>query len=477
MGSLALGEGEAADSGIMDVIDLSMFDRALTLIYDQNGGQAYVADGSYGTGADGQPDAVIMSDGHIDGMANPGARFGFYGAERIIGAAHDSAAGTGTYFVVQPAGTDPTTPAPYVADLAINGNGGDSVISLMLPDLRSFPGHVMIGGSGAPPFPVNEDEANYLPLSIPGVNPSPMTSGELLEATVVQARRLIIAGDIVTRGSLLLIGSAVALQANVYTGVTPAAMNVERGNSEVAIVATGAAPSGGDIEGNGLITSVLADMERERAIASGHGVIIISGTFENAVNTVIDLGSGRLQFAQGDSGIVLFNPSSRFLGATIQPAIDDYIRQRLGLVELNALVLSVFNPANDLSQTGTLSIDTSLFEQDLTLFSLIGKGISLYLSLCEEVEGCAPPVELVEIDELLKDAKEKLMELQLRLRQGGVDVADLVRRFEKVVRDLIDLRREFVEIFGEGRLFNQKNGIYEVSIPPWEYMTIAQADL
>ena len=491
VGSLALGETSETTNSV-DTLDLSMFGSPLTIIYSELGGSAYAADNTYGMDMDTEADAVIMSDGHATtGMPNPGPTSGIFGAERLIGAAHVVAEGgtasSGTYLVVQPAGNR------YATDLAINGTadalGSVPVVSLMLPDLSMFPGHVLLGGSGAPPFPINGPSATYLPLSVPGVNTNPSDSdlaNDMTVHTVVQARRLIIAGDVELPGSLVIMGSSVFLLADVATGVTGDDMTstmttTDSSSSELAIIATGGATDADEnnaYDGDGFVTNVLASMERERNISADHAFMAVRRTFSNAITTVVNLESGRLQFAQGNAGIVLFNPSSRFIGITAQPEIDSYIRQRLGLT-LNTLVLSVFNPASDLTQTATLFIDTSLFEQDLTLFSLIGKGISLYLSLCEEIEGCAPPVELEEIDDLLRQARERLAELKQRLEGAGgsayLALTDSIRRFEKVVRDLSDLRQEFVEIFGEGRYLPPGDNIYEVSVPPWEYMLVAQS--
>ena len=347
-----------------------------------------------------------------------------------------------------------------------------------------------MGGSGAPPFPINGPDATYLPLSVPGVNTNPSDSDlmdEMTVHTVVQARRLIIAGEIDIPGSLVIMGSSVSLLADVSTGASASASDMastmtttDRSGSELAIITTGGASDAGNgYDGDGFVTNVLASMERERNIRSGHALMAVRRTFSNAITTVVNLESGRLQFAQGDAGIVLFSPSSRFLGASILPEIDVYTRRRLGLT-LNTLVLSVFNPASRLTQTTALFIDTGLFEQDITLFSLIGKGISLSLSLCESVEGCAPSIGLREIDGLLQQARERLVELKRRLQAAGgsapLALADAVRRYEKVVRDLVSLRQEFLELFSEDHHLPSDN-THEVSVPPWEHMLVAQSSV
>ena len=485
MGELGLGEGADPDNdAAVDVLDVSMFGSPLTLIYTENGGSAYAADGTYGS-MNGVVDAVIMGDGHGDGVNN-----GMFGAERIIGTAHNPDAGTGSYLVVQPTGDS------YSQDLAINGVV-DGAISLMLPDISQFPGHVLIGGSGVPPFPLNEPGSVYLPLSVPGINtlPESATVQEIMAATVVQARKLIIAGELAVPGSLVLMGSAVELRADVYTGVTAddtdPAMATERENTELAIIATGGAgddfDTTNDFADDGLVVNTLGDMERERNIYSGHALMVIRENFTGTISTVVYLEDGMLQFVQGDAGTPLFDPTSLFIGTTLQPNIDRYIGHRLGL-PLGSQTLSVFNPASELVQASaspvnTIDMDTGFFEKDLTppLFDMAGEGISLYLSMCNGAKNCAPPMELEEIDAMIQQAVAKLAELRRQLQDstGSVRayILESLYRFEKVVRDLNNLRQEVIEALGENNSMPGNDGVLEVSVPPWEYNTLAQAGI
>ena len=500
-GSLALGEdipssspgsGGGFDTSV-DTLDTSLFNAPLTLIYDQYGGSAYVADGFYGSVTDGSPDSVIGSDGHFSGES-----FGIYGAEKITGAAHnpgsDSSPGTGTYLVVQPSG------GQYQYDLAVSGYSSSpasspsmspsssfSGFSLMLPDMMSFAGYVIMGGTDAPPFPLNDDNGARLPLSVPAptapISPglgrnSPFVNQEDDDPIRVQARRTIVMGQLDISGSTSVMGSAVSLQGdlNVMTstaasgGTAPAAV----GTGELAIVATGGSPV--DFEGNGDIQAVLSSGESTRSISASNALIVSRGTFRAAAATMLDLRSGTLQYAQGDEGSVSFSRGSSFVGATeLSDSIEEYAVADLGLANLNVLVLTVAdNPASDFIQSAAIYVDVGLLEEDLTLSSIVGKGISLYLSLCEEIEGCAPPVELADIDRLLQQGRERLDSLKQQLQSGSDAVAELVLRFEKIVRDLVVLRREFVEIFGEGNFDSWDSNIFEASTQPWEYTGLAQ---
>ncbi|MCH7696770.1 MAG: hypothetical protein IIB73_10850, partial [Proteobacteria bacterium] len=67
-------------------------------------------------------------------------------------------------------------------------------------------------------------------------------------------------------------------------------------------------------------------------------------------------------------------------------------------------------------------IDVGLFEEDLSLFGVIGKGIALALAQCEEVEGCAPNVTEEELDQLIDALQARIDELDKRLVEAEQEV-------------------------------------------------------
>ena len=330
---------------------MSGYGSPLSLVYTERGGSAYVAGNAGGI------ETVIAGDGHGDGV---GA--GMYGAEAIIGAAHG--AGIGSYLVVQPSGEQ------YGNDLVINGaDAGIDAVSLALPSLDSFLGPVMLGGSAAPPFPIGGAGAAPLPLSVPGAG--------------VRARRLVIAGEVELAGPLVVMGSAVVLQANLSTG-----------GSGLVIVATGGA-SAAQPDGDGFVTSVLASGEGRRNISAGSALMVAARTFSNADSVVVALGAGQLQYAQGFSeSVPTFADGSSFIGVAF--GAGEYLRA-LGLGNINTglALLSGHNPASALLQLAPLSPDMALSGQPAgLLFGLVGNGVFLPPSLCGSLEGCAPPLEL-----------------------------------------------------------------------------------
>ena len=84
---------------------------------------------------------------------------------------------------------------------------------------------------------------------------------------------------------------------------------------------------------------------------------------------------------------------------------------------------------------GSLFIDLSLFDDGIQLFSVVGKGLSLYLSQCEEWEGCAPPLDLKELDALIAKMERAL----------AAAPASQVAQYERILRDYRKLREELVE--------------------------------
>ncbi|HKK16022.1 MAG TPA: hypothetical protein VJ981_04900, partial [Gammaproteobacteria bacterium] len=76
-------------------------------------------------------------------------------------------------------------------------------------------------------------------------------------------------------------------------------------------------------------------------------------------------------------------------------------------------------------------IDTGLFEQDLTLFGIIGYGIALALAQCEEIEGCAPNVTQEELVELIAQLEARIEELTRRCEEGDQKACELVEGFKE----------------------------------------------
>ena len=420
---------------------------------------------------------------------------------QAVGVRGEEASGN-SIFVVQPevAGTD----------LIVNRDKTDeddaNAVAVTLPDLSQFEGHLFIGGSGISmasnnnqngdgrmpvggvPFPIDGgedmeedgDEAGVpLPMAIPesefqdmgmmGMMDDPSSNAH------IKARRLVIGGDVIHRGSVVLLGSSIVLGADVAAGVDFTEVADEAGSMtdssmvdamnkqelletavgsdySVVAIATGQAETNDDFDEdeNGYIIPMLDPEARDRGIYTGKSLIAASASVQDSFNIRVDLGGGGLQFGQGLPNFVFFNPASNFLGRTLNPVVRNYLTVDLNL-NIVEFILSVFNPASSLTSVDLLYIDTGLFEADLTLFSIIGRGVSVYLSMCEEVEGCAPPIGIDVIEQLIASAEQRLDELEIEYIEADADeaspLAELVLRYSRLVRDMKKLKREWITLF------------------------------
>ncbi|MDD9863968.1 MAG: hypothetical protein OXU54_05275, partial [Gammaproteobacteria bacterium] len=378
------------------------------------------------------------------------------------------------------------------ANLAINTPIGMVPVAgeerLTLPVLRDFLGPVLLGGIPQVvslggdvtrlPLPVS-DSGRVLPALPAPVPPA----AAFVDDRGVGAGLLTIAGPVAVPGSLFLLGRDVALAADIAAGaVSPGDSDAQVAGSgqEVVIVAAGTqgVTTSGDIE-------VLLDGDLVRNVRGSGALVVAGGAVEQAASLRFYLGvMGPLRFAQGGGqGAPTINPGSVFQGVSLSVLENTYIQAlNLNVVEQ---VLSAINPASDLLNLISLFIiDPSLFETELELFSLIGTGISMYLSQCEELEGCAPPLELSDLDALIAEVQEALAGLREELRRARAEEADasesrgLDKRllgYEKVLQDYLKLREEFIEYFGGGEEELDEDGLEEEDFDPGDEAPLPEA--
>ncbi|MGV0005447.1 MAG: beta strand repeat-containing protein [Candidatus Porifericomitaceae bacterium WSBS_2022_MAG_OTU9] len=476
--------------GGRDTLDLSDFTIPVTAILgvtpDTARGRVYTG------GVDGAALEVIVgrfeTTSDVDGVSVVLPETYWTNIDKIVGASPiGDAAGEArgrSFLVVQ----SETAATDLIVNREKTEDDDSAAVAVTLPDLSEFEGYLFLGGSGTSmvadgdqgarrriggvPFPIGGVEAGEggtvepLPLSLPVVAGDMGDMSDSSNEALINARRLIIGGDVAHRGSVVLLGSTIIMEADLAAGV--AVPNAEGGMTDsppqynlgsaagsdysVVAIATGMAETSASFTAaeNGYIIPVLQDGERERSIYSGEAVIAAAATVQDSFNFQIDLGAGDLQFAQVLSSFVFFNPASNFIGRSLSPDIRTYL---VGDLNLNIVefILSVFNPASSLTQTSAFLIDTGLFEEDLSLFSAVGKGIALYLSMCEELEGCAPPIGLDVLDQLVAAAKDRLATIEVEYSKA--DVRDLpvliefVRNYRRVVRDMQNVRQEWMVMF------------------------------
>ena len=486
-GGMTSGNLNGGGGDGIDVLDFSGLTTAATLVLSELGGQAHI-------NAGGELRTIIGRLG--DSAAVPAVDAAYWnGIEKVIGAEpmfNDEGTGTflpdditadptaylgpasdgtrGTYLIVQP--SRPNT------NLIINDDGilpdeadPADTAAVALPDLTEFPGHILIGGAGAPSFPINDaEESFYLPLAYP-IHPDAVSdptdpdavSGEpeqLRNRALHPTGRLTIASDLYIRGSLGLFGHTIELQNDIAVGVKDFTLPLEEqatdapdGAEEIVIIAHGDFEASSDNTGN--LIPVLREDERERKIYASGGLIATGGSVSNPTDLLIDFRSGRLQFAQGRPFGVVLNPSSNFIGASLTESVRTYFTN-LGL-SVFEVILSVFNPASSLVSTSDLTnIDTGLFEEELSLFSSIGSGIALTLAQCEEVEGCAPNVSEEELMELIGQIQERISQIKQNLADADVGekqkdkLRALLTDYEEKLRVFLDFQKELNEfLYGD----------------------------
>jgi predicted ribosome quality control (RQC) complex YloA/Tae2 family protein len=95
-------------------------------------------------------------------------------------------------------------------------------------------------------------------------------------------------------------------------------------------------------------------------------------------------------------------------------------------------------------------IDTSLFEEELSLYGVIGRGIALALAQCEELEGCAPNVTDEELSQLIASIEGRIVELEQRLAEteneaDKATLEELLAGFRQELENYLSYRDQLAE--------------------------------
>jgi hypothetical protein len=191
-----------------------------------------------------------------------------------------------------------------------------------------------------------------------------------------------------------------------------------------------------------------------------NATFVIQNTFDTPANVELQLASGTVEVATGTQDTIEFAPGSDAT-ALQQPSaeFDSWLNLfgisfgNFGNVSVNNVL--ILNPAAVLIGLETIAfVDTGLFEEELTLYGVIGNGIALALAQCEEVEGCAPNVTEEELDELIAGLEARIAELEKRLAEatGAGERAlleELIAGYRAELEDFKRYRVELKEFFAE----------------------------
>jgi hypothetical protein len=263
----------------------------------------------------------------------------------------------------------------------------------------------------------------------------------------VTADRIAVAEDFIVGGNLLLASGQVDFEPTSASDLLIQAG--EDHSNEVAFIALGAdlatqtplveghpeaqtlfSWEGITAEGNGNISALQSGL---LTVTAGKVDFLAAGALENQTTMVMDLQGGPVSVALGDTTAQeSFNVRS-YAGAALEPLTQtnlvDSVATLLGITNINTAFQESRpqfpNPTAFLSMLEASSfIDASLFEEDLSLFGVIGNGIAMSLNQCEEAEGCAPTVTEEELEGFIAVLQERISRLEALIAQGEMAQAE-----------------------------------------------------
>ena len=259
--------------------------------------------------------------------------------------------------------------------------------------------------------------------------------GELLS---VSADYIRISEDFITGGNLLLVGSAIEFVSASRGNLEVAAGGV--GEGELAFLALGnnvVGVTNDGINGGTDLGNITAPSNGTVTFTGGQATLAATNEVQNSGNMIMNLGRGPVAVAQSDTAPnqqitfnVRSNASESPLNVTDTAIVASLVAN--GIVTFrtptalfqNARV-SFPNPAAVLTILQAVTfVDSSLFEEDLSLFGVIGNGIALSLDQCEEAEGCAPAVTEEELAALIAALVDRIAQLEAKLSADGIDQAE-----------------------------------------------------
>ncbi|MDD9824331.1 MAG: hypothetical protein OXU43_04065, partial [Gammaproteobacteria bacterium] len=442
------GVARAVDGGAGgDTLDMSLLAGPLTIYMDRTGGCARASGcvllrtDSPLTPAAPMIEAILATYASIEflqgSVAAPDA-----GAYLAV-----LPASVGGELVINPVSSDPPV---------------DGVTRIQLPDLQGFPGPVLIGGTQSPPlaFP-GEMEPLPPPLAV-------RDAAGASAAASIDAARVTVESAIVVPGTLVLMAGDIVLEADIAAGASgPDDLESAAGSEQEAILVA-VNDKVGSLGGTGDIEVI----NGERRIYAGSAALVTDRGIVNARQLVMELAGGDLQFAVSPGAFVSSTLSllSRARGINLSSSLQQYITD-LGLAAVGFLV-TFNNPASNLTQTEEItSIDLALLEEELALFSAIGQGLALSLSQCEELEGCAPDVDEVQLDGIIEDLEARVQELQDYLdtatatERAREKAEQLLEEYQEELEDFLNYRREFRALFAGG----EEDGLDDDGLPEEDF--------
>jgi hypothetical protein len=311
-------------------------------------------------------------------------------------------------------------PSSGVPDVSIGVDGDGTTADLILPTATGFSGHMIIGGT-LTPF---EDAMSLL--------------DPLIHVVLINAENL-------TVNSPIILGSSPANLTLLATSNLNLNNDINIGTGQITLASID--PLGLGNEGN---INALSPV----VITASSGYFVATGDFTGTTDITLAFNNGFAEGAIGGSTIPgPFGPSSNVSSPDEQTPEFINVVNTLGALaggidinSFNTIAFDVFNATAQLIALEELGfIDTGLFEQDLTLFGIIGYGIALALAQCEEIEGCAPDVTMEELDSLIAQLEARIEELEKRCAGGDAASCDLLDRYKEELEKFKGYREQLEE--------------------------------
>ncbi len=331
-----------------------------------------------------------------------------------------------------------------IVPIASNGRGVDIVINTTgAGTVGHIASNMFVGFNGT--------------LAIGGLfTPNPLTPGDILsgEISSATADHISVEENLLTSGNLLLIGSALEFASGIEVAAGAA------GEGTIAVLSLGnsiLANNDGATDGAAL-GNIEGPLSGETKFTGGRTLLAATGELLNAGNLIMNMRGGEVLVAQGAAAAnqqvnfsVLSNASTDNQNNATDTELLISVAQLAGFTNNAAALFQnarVFfpNPAAILTILQAVSfVDASLFEEDLSLFGVIGNGIALSLDQCEDAEGCAPSVTEEELKALIDKLNERISRLEGLVQSGqmpGSEAEPLLAGYRKELQNFLAYQQD-----------------------------------
>jgi len=294
--------------------------------------------------------------------------------------------------IIGPDGSSLTVPHTAGGDLNVG-------TQLVLPNMTGFAGHFIVGGTITPPS--SNDPTDMTINTATMTVSSPINTGGRL---TLLAETIDLGSDVTSTGGLItFVASGPA--GDPDQGVVSASVPVTISGQSVAFIVANTIENPGQmtIQANGGQLFLAQNTNAEQPVFQDQDVSEVSAITDATDPADGSYLQGLFSIATGETGT--FTNSGNFTSVAFQQF--SFSNPGAALAALEQLVF----------------LDIGLFEQELTLFGVIGNGIAMQLSQCEEAEGCAPSVTPEQLVELIAGIDGRIAELERRKAAGEVDAA------------------------------------------------------